>query len=119
MSSYVIVTATITADMKSTPHRGKTSHACSCVIDSVEGEFALTSGDNLGLTLSHLNWIGFGNWPRLKAGQSVKLRIKDGVNPTISISKGSIKQHEARLILKPIGHAYSHDRAAELLEVIN
>ncbi|EHA8172293.1 hypothetical protein JFB16_001118 [Salmonella enterica subsp. enterica] len=113
-----IITATVTTAMKPVKFRGKTTHACTCVVDNIEGVASLNSGDELGLTLCHHNWMKCGGYPRLKPGQAIKLKVIAGVDPCLSMSSKGRTQHEARLIIIPVGLRYAHDRAAELLEVM-
>lgn len=113
-----IIIATVTTAMKPLKFKGKTSHACTCVVDGVEGGVSLSPGEELGLTICHHNWMKCGGYPRLKPGQAIKLKVIAGVDPCSSTSSKGRTQHEARLIMIPAGFRYSHDRAAELLEVM-
>ncbi|EPJ3204868.1 hypothetical protein LL364_001045 [Citrobacter freundii] len=113
-----IITATVLTAMKSLKFRGKTTHAAACIVDGVDGLISIKPGDKVDLTVCHHNWMKSGGYPRLKPGQAVKLKVIPGVNPCVTTSRKGITHHEARLIMIPAGFRYSHDRAAELLEVM-
>lgn len=118
-SKTAIITATVIAGMKPLQFKGKTTHACACVVDGIEGAASLNPGDELGITICHHNWMKCGGYPRLKPGQAIKLKVMANVDPCSSTSSKGITQHKARLIMVPAGFRYSHDRAAELMEVLS